>query len=390
MTTARTASEAAAESSAPAAGPRAPSPRRDAWRRYFRAERRRMRDAFTRDRLISLLKTLGWVIPLTLLIWVYAEREQVATLEGISIPVDVTTTDATRIITLEEPRDGIIRADIRGPRSSLDRLRRQIAARQDGAAIRIDVDPGLSTGRVHELRVTGMLNNHPDFWNFGITVRNADPPNLQVHVDEIDEREVPVRLFPAVENLTGPPSFDPPAVTVSGPRSVLDRAEERGELALHANLANLDILNVPGQHELASVRLSRPSLLQDRNVRIDPEAVRAVIQVRARDTEFLIRSMPVFPLPPPGLLNNYRLEHEESIANVTVVGPPEQIELLRQPEYAPKPVAVLELRSDDVLRAGEQRSRRVRFLDLPPDVRVTEESTRREVTFRLVERGTAD
>src|SRR5688572_16294126 len=44
------------------------------------ATRRWARDTFSREQIISSLKSLAWVAPLTVLIWIYAEREQLARL----------------------------------------------------------------------------------------------------------------------------------------------------------------------------------------------------------------------------------------------------------------------------------------------------------------------
>src|SRR5947209_1061870 len=60
---------------------RPPAPRRPkrsfTWR-ALRAIRSRLGAAFSREGLLSGVKTLAWVVPMTVVIWVYAEREQIA------------------------------------------------------------------------------------------------------------------------------------------------------------------------------------------------------------------------------------------------------------------------------------------------------------------------
>src|SRR3954470_2449441 len=53
-----------------------PAERRSLPRRTAALLRRWARETFNREQLISSLKSLLWVAPLTLLIWIYAEREQ--------------------------------------------------------------------------------------------------------------------------------------------------------------------------------------------------------------------------------------------------------------------------------------------------------------------------
>ena len=46
-------------------------------RRWVAVVRRWFRDTFSREQLVSALRSLIWVAPLTVLIWIYAESEQV-------------------------------------------------------------------------------------------------------------------------------------------------------------------------------------------------------------------------------------------------------------------------------------------------------------------------
>src|SRR5688572_18150053 len=58
--------------------------------------RRWARDTFSREQLLSSLKALAWVAPLTLLIWIYAEREQ--QVPGTSrIKIVVKSADETQV-----------------------------------------------------------------------------------------------------------------------------------------------------------------------------------------------------------------------------------------------------------------------------------------------------
>src|SRR4051812_26806963 len=68
------------------------------------------------EQFFGFLKTLIWVAPLTLLIWVYAEREQAVTVAGVTFPVDVRTVDHNRIVQLRSPADKNIIVELSGPR----------------------------------------------------------------------------------------------------------------------------------------------------------------------------------------------------------------------------------------------------------------------------------
>src|SRR5690348_3747795 len=47
---------------------------------------------FSRDSLIAGLRTSTWLVPMTILIWLYAEREQIYTANDCTIPIEVRST----------------------------------------------------------------------------------------------------------------------------------------------------------------------------------------------------------------------------------------------------------------------------------------------------------
>ena len=68
------------------------------WRVEAAAEWHRFASRFTREAVISNLKTLAWVVPLTLLIWIYAEREQVASMKDVAVPFDLVSVDPNAVV----------------------------------------------------------------------------------------------------------------------------------------------------------------------------------------------------------------------------------------------------------------------------------------------------
>src|SRR5689334_24678115 len=86
------------------------------WQEFFEHEKRWLVSKFTRDNVISNLKTLAWVIPLTLLAWVYAEREQVAPFKDESIPFELKSVDPNRVVSLaRKDQDKNLILDLLGP-----------------------------------------------------------------------------------------------------------------------------------------------------------------------------------------------------------------------------------------------------------------------------------
>src|SRR5438094_5206075 len=114
----------------PTLHPNSPTPKKNVleyWRDSTVSELRRWRENVTREQVISNLKTLAWVIPLTLLIWIYAEREQVGTMKDVSVPFELAT-DPNRSVSLAEtrpPQDKNLILEIQGPQARLQEVKQK-------------------------------------------------------------------------------------------------------------------------------------------------------------------------------------------------------------------------------------------------------------------------
>src|SRR6266550_1275429 len=78
------------------------------------------------QKVIDVSKTLAWVAPLTVLIWIYAEREQSVPYSGVSFPIELRTTDSNRLVTLRDPSDHNVVATLLGPRTAVERVMREL------------------------------------------------------------------------------------------------------------------------------------------------------------------------------------------------------------------------------------------------------------------------
>ncbi|HEY2584697.1 MAG TPA: hypothetical protein VGI81_02905 [Tepidisphaeraceae bacterium] len=99
------------------------------------------RDTFSRESLVSSLKSLAWVAPLTLLIWVYAERQQDFKTK-VPVAIAVRGGDPTRVVKLAELSNNTIHIELEGPQSGVEKVKDWLQA----ATIPIDVPGGLTPG----------------------------------------------------------------------------------------------------------------------------------------------------------------------------------------------------------------------------------------------------
>lgn len=350
---------------------------------------RAIRNWFHKEQLVNFAKTMTLVGPLTVLIWVYAEREQFLKEEGVPFPIEVRSNDPNRIVRLLTPQEKIVMADLWGPRARLDRLRDQLIPRADSTPITINVDSTHSTG-INELNTAEVLSDDAVFTAAGITVLSASPPRLRVMIEQIVEVEARVEVPPTVTNLETPVVFDPPVVKIRGPEEQvkyeLTYSPVDNKPVIYVDLSNVAVMKSPGIHEnVTEIPLALPP--NSNSMEFRPRTVNATLRVRQSDVEYEIRSMPIWVLSPSGdFQDKYIVQFESGegfLYNVPLIGPREQIEALKRPDFAPTPKAYLEVSRDDT--PGVTRSRKLHF-DIPGDIKVAPAYADREITFKVIER----
>jgi hypothetical protein len=343
------------------------------------------RQSISPPNLLAGLKTLSWLVPLTLLIWIYAEREQIDKIDNQTIPIDVISSDYNKFVSLRMNEDKNVVAELSGPRNQLDEIRQKIAPHGDRPAVILTIDANLAPGS-HELDTAERLSASPIFARTGITISGCKPARLPIFVDQFVERDVDVQSPPTVTNLVKQPIFDPKQVKIRAPQREIERAESAGGLVAYADMASTGVLDKPGNHE-AVVRVTCPGL-SAQDVNYTPATVNANFDVRQSDVQFTIPSMVVNLEGPSYLLDQFKVQFKDTIYDVKVIGPPEKIQSLQRDD-TPKPYAVLLVNGDDRPTATStgQHTRRLDF-KMPDGVRLDPQDDQRSIDFTVVERPT--
>ena len=219
----------------------------------------RRRASFSRHNLLDGLKTLGWVIPLAVLIWIYAEREQISR-KSFTIPITATSNDPTRVVTLVSPQEKKLVLELEGPQARLDKIEELLVmARGEANSLPIEIDSSLPPGR-HDLQTLAQLASQSLFKDNAVTVKSVQPQLLEVQVDEIAEQWVDVQADPEIKNLEPTTSFEPRQVAVRGPKQKLQALGK--DLKVYAELANRPELKKIGPQSIDGVPLALPPALR--------------------------------------------------------------------------------------------------------------------------------
>lgn len=339
------------------------------------------RNTFSRESLLGSLRALGWVVPLTVLIWIYAEREQIATQSNFGFVVDVHSTDPSRIVTLKSPAGGVVHADLKGPQGGIDAVKKWL----ESGPVLIDIDRNLTPGE-HQVPAE-LLNNQSQVKQAGVTISNCLPNDLLVYVDALEEKDN-VKVSASrddLKRLAAPPVFTPNRVKISGPHSVLKEAEERArsrgqELVAYADLAQFPEMTQEGKHSLSSV----PLKIDNPGLRVAPATVSAQIEVRQSDVDYTLDVVAVFAgYPATDKSDKYKAVYPTTITNVKVVGPPDDIDRLKQQGQTEGYKAIFLITGDDLSMPTGNHEAKLKIL-LPPGIKAKDADP--TITYQLVPR----
>lgn len=347
--------------------------RRSLGRRSAALVRRWARDTFNREQLLSSLRALAWVAPLTLIIWIYAEREQQLP-DTARFHIVVKSADPTQVANFVNPSDQnvLVMANLKGPKARLDKAKDMLDPRSGGGPVVIMID-GSRDPNQYEIDILAQIQKDFRIDTNGVTVEDCSPRYVRVDVDALQEVELVVRADPQIRFPTAP-TFDPPVVKVFAPAAAVRSA--KGEWYARANLPPL----APGPHTIKAVPVTVEGL--DPKTPVRPATVSATLEVGQADEEYEIASVPVFPLVEvdPLALDSHRLRFDQFVSNVLVVGTPDKIKRLQDSSVKPRPKARFEVTDNDV---GKQRVSRELKFELPEGISL-KSPTPRTVTFDLL------
>ena len=322
-------------------------------------------------------------MPLTILIWIYAEREQSDTQKNIVFPIEVRIADGNRLVTLKDPPDRNVITTLSGPRTVLDRFIRDLmAGGPDHAAVQIYIEPGSKKGE-HTYQTAQLLANNSLFTRQGISVKEVAPAALRVDVDDFEVRSVDVHPPESLSSVKDV-RFIPTQVKVRAPISTWKLAEDARKLYVVADLSKLEALGQPGVHDIPAVPLIWPNANALDQVTLDPRTVRATFEVQHLEEKALLGSVTVFVKGPPSFFDKYTVNlklpgNANTLSQVPVAGPRDKLEALKAGDL---PAAAVLLVTTNDLPVDMETKKRVQF-DLPAGVRFDGDPDKFQVPFTI-------
>lgn len=331
------------------------------------------------SKLKDAIKTFLWVLPLTALIWVYAEREQITTLPERQVTIRLKTSLSDRVVTMLTPEDRKVFLELRGPLNSLESVWDALADSKYTLDVTIPDDVQLPyRGPV---AIAESIARNPLLVKEAVTVSRVMPATVTVLIEKKESITVPVqirsedlaRIGGTVEFLTDKVAVEGPASLLEGPKpEVFADMKKVLDLPQGPHLVDVPV-EVAG--EMASAMAPKPAV------------VRAKVTIKAPEERVLRQSIPVLVQ-----LNGQVLQAEEyhfkieppMLADIKVTGAPSAMDELDKllKDDRKFPAAIVDIAPRD-LTAGIPLQKRLTPEDfrMPKGITVTNGDLRVQITI---------
>ena len=297
------------------------------------------------------IKTFLWVLPLTALIWVYAEREQITTQPEVPVTIRLRTNSPDRVVTMLTPENRQVLVDLKGPLNSLEAVRDGLADNRNTLDVTIPDDVQLPyRGPVG---IAESIERNPLLVREAVTVSRVRPATVTVLIEKKESITVPVQIRSEdLARIGGTVEFATDRVVVEGPASVLEGPKPE----VFANMKKvLDL--TPGPHTVdipVEVVGSGSASMTPR-----PAMVKAVVNIKPPEERTLRQSIPVLVLINGATLESgdYQFKVEpKTLPDIKVVGPLVAMEELdkRFKDDRLFPAAIVDLAPRDVIEGIEK------------------------------------
>ncbi len=315
-------------------------------------------------RLSRRLQNLGLITLITLLIWLYAEAQNV---RQESAELLVRLPDVIGQATVVDPTDRRepirVAVELRGNSARLSELRATLAGlgvielpleaahlpQNDAGIGPIDLRPLLQRASL-----TPRGGSGPRLADLGVSLDSVEPVSINVRIDQLVEKNVDVVFRPeGVQIDSASLKIDPPQVVLVLPQSLVEQYSSAQDVfKLEATVPQVDLPKLPpGVKQTVNAQLAIPQVLQSEYTQLKTNTVDVTFTIASQTESHVLGVVPVWLLAPPSELQRYQVtlaEDSRVLNDVTVTGPRQLVDQLRAGDTKLRVVGRIELTADDL------------------------------------------
>jgi hypothetical protein len=310
------------------------------------------------------IQNVGLVTLIAALIWLYAEGQDVS---DVSRQITVTLPDRVgqnMVVTSANGESSTrLTVTFKGATAPLGQVQAGLGS---SATVQLPLDASrLPEGPQGPLTLAPLIAQvhvnpndpaSPTVSQLGVSVVNVDPADLLVNVTELVPVEVPVRFRPPGVQLGASVRIDPAEVTVEVPRAVAEQyAAAPDSLAVEAAIRPEQLANMPeGVAQTMTLNLRQAGILADvKHARLQTRTADVTFTIERQKASYVAPLVPVWLVAPPSELERFAVklkEQNQVLRDVTITGPRNVIEQLREAGGTVRVIARFELTGDQLDR----------------------------------------
>lgn len=315
----------------------------------------------------EIFKSIFLVTAITLLIWLWAEGENVRPYQ-LNGEITFVGPQGKALILTPQQADPSFTITIRSNVNKREEAKRLLEA----GPIEIDVveDPD-QPSVMRNVDLLERLRNNPEFLNAGITISDVRPQSMAVEVERLQDVTLPIRVDTGDIELASPPTLDVTEAVVRVRAKFADTLAGESLLA-SPDPTRLRTLNVNEPHTFGPVPLTMPATYAHRVEAIEPANVRVTLTIRSQTDRLTLERVTVMTILPASQVGRFNIQLDDRnrfLRNIEISGPTDIINRIRNKEVTVD--AVLRFSIEDLETNADRESITWPvYIEPPPNVTV--------------------
>ncbi len=335
----------------------------------------------TRLHLLDKLKTVGVVLLVSVLVWLFAEGAVVQQ-ETMTLRIRILPPPGEQVA-IEPGGTVSVQVAFRGSSAGMQRVAEAIR----GTPFQVPLPPGLIGGGEESLTLEAVLMRETPLGELGVTIIETEPRTLLVRAIPLVTRVMKLEVDTAGLGLSEAAKLSVPEVQITLPEVLAARLDDR---PLRVSLAAFADDNLPvGQPLSREVRLTIPTDLKTAWTTLGREEVTVLFRLRERRVPLALENVPIYLNIPPSLLDRYRVRlpgnQETLVEAVSLSGPAAIIGRLREGQARVRAQVTPTAEELEAIVTGEREPLLRISLNTPPGVEVVSEVPPVRVEVQRVE-----
>lgn len=276
-----------------------------------------------KSRGLERLETGVIVTVISVLVWLYAEGENVVTRQQPMLVRFVPPAGQELAI---QPQDAVeVVATIRASTGEMSRLDEAL---RDG--VNIEVGPKSNGDGGPQTVVLKDALALSELRTLGVNILDTDPPTARVRVEQLVTRKLPIVAGPSRVQLAGVPTFTPAEISVRMPRSLAERYAN-SKVVAQMNAIDMSAFDT-NTSVTAPVPLELPVELRSTWTEPERQTVQATFAIRKQTETIHLPTMRIRVSVDPLLLREYYIEPVSDVVlrDVELTGPRDTIQAIAE------------------------------------------------------------